>query len=32
MKININEQALVYINRKSKENTITIDLYQPRHC
>lgn len=32
MKINIDEKALEYIKKKSKENTITVDLYQPNHC
>lgn len=32
MKINIDSKAIDYINKKSKENTLTIDLYQPDHC
>ena len=32
MKINIDEKALEYIKKKPRENTITIDLYQPDHC
>lgn len=32
MKINISEKALQYIKKKSKENAITVDLYQPDHC
>ena len=32
MKINIDENVVQYIKKKSKENTITLDLYQPDHC
>ena len=32
MIINIEDKAVEYIKKKSKENSITIDLYQPDHC